>query len=691
MDKVLKDKGNDIKQNSADVDSHIKDAVVAKLGDRYDGLLYVSITEDAKKDPVTIFRLSQHVSRFIPNWEREKAFYKRLGLLADYFVHPDDRDYFLTQTRRDVILKRAENEQTVLVNFRSIVDSKHHDFQMSFTPDRDEEGKIIGVVVGLYNNDDVLKVQRDAIIFQKAIMQDIVCVFRVSFTRDIVYFPVIQMEDGKEVDISKRFGERIESLQEIIRRTAERDIHANDREKFINFFKIDNIKSCFENGESNPSIVCRTKNNKAGLWNYERFACFINKDDYNDDLYGICVAYDANVEVIRQKKLEEAKEEAESANRAKSAFLFNMSHDIRTPMNAIIGFTEKARRNINNPEIVEDCLNKVQKSNNFLLQLINDVLDMARIESGKMVLEEDIWNLPSRCQELADMLRSSMQEKGITFICNFEDIKHAFVWQDALRVRQIMLNILSNALKYTKSGGTVIFSTHEVPSDKNDYASFEFIIEDTGIGMSKEFLSHLFEQFSREKTSTEDNTAGTGLGMAIVKKLVDTLDGTVKVESEQGKGTKVTVNLSFRIAMPEHTGKAVETEADESFLVGLKILVVEDNDLNREIASDLLSEYGAIVDTAEDGMAAVKKLKRAETGQYDIVLMDIQMPNMNGYETTHVIRSLNKTVSSIPIIAMTANAFEEDKKKALESGMRGHVSKPIDVKELLQAIRSALD
>ncbi|MBR4808384.1 MAG: response regulator [Lachnospiraceae bacterium] len=690
MDKDIKDKGNDIKQKSADADSYIKDAVVAKLGDRYDGLMYVSRMDNEEEDPSTIFRLSPYVKRFIPNWEDDIPFIKRLDLLADYLVHPDDREYFLAQTRRDTLLKRAQNEQNIIVNFRSIVDSKHHDFQMSFTPDRNEQGDIIGFVVGLFNNDDVLQVQRDATIFQKAIMQEAICIFRVSFTRDIVYFPVIMKVNGKEVDISKRFGERIESFQEIIRRTAENDIHGNDRKKFRDFFDLQNIKSCFENGESNPSIVCRVKSDD-GQWDYQRFACYINRDDFNDDLYGICVAYDANLEVIRQKKLEEAKEEAESANRAKSAFLFNMSHDIRTPMNAIIGFTEKARRNINDPQIVEDCLNKVQKSNNFLLQLINDVLDMARIESGKMVLEEDVWNLPSRCQELADMLRSSMQERGITFVCDFDDIKNAFVWQDALRVRQILLNILSNALKYTKSGGRVDFSVHEVPCKKEGYASFDFIIEDTGIGMSKEFLSHLFEQFSREKSSTEDGTAGTGLGMAIVKKLVETLDGKINVESEQGKGTKVTVNLTFRIAMPEHTGKAVETEEDETFLVDLKILVVEDNDLNREIAHDLLTEFGAIVDTAEDGMEAIKKLKRAATGQYDIVLMDIQMPNLNGYETTHVIRSLNKTVSSIPIIAMTANAFEEDKKKALESGMSGHVSKPIDVKELLQAIRKALD
>lgn len=288
------------------------------------------------------------------------------------------------------------------------------------------------------------------------------------------------------------------------------------------------------------------------------------------------------------------------------------------------------------------------------------------------------------------MLMSSMQEKGIKFYCNFEDVEHEFVWQDALRVRQILLNILSNALKYTKTGGKISFTLREITSEKPDYATYEFRIADTGIGMSKEFLSHLFEQFSREKNSTEDTSAGTGLGMAIVKTLVETLDGKVNVESELGKGTTVTVTLSFRIAHPAQTGKDVETETDEAFMKGLKILVVEDNELNREIAEDLLKGYGAVVDTAEDGMAAVKKLKRAEPGQYDIVLMDIQMPNMNGYETTHVIRSLNKTISSIPIIAMTANAFEEDKKKALESGMSGHISKPIDVPQLLKTIRKSL-
>ena len=672
------------------INNAIRDSIMAKLGDDYEGIMYVTLKKNKAEDPAVVYRMSEDVARIIPGWDKAETFSQRVDMLANYLVHPADRESFLASTRREVLIERLENNMSYIVSFRGVVNSKFHDYQMKFTADRKENGKFKGLVVGLYNNDAGLKLQRDAYIYQKAILSTAQSFFRVVFTRDLIVYPIIEVHDGKQVNCSDRFGEQPLSFTELIRLVAETAVNSKDRKKFKEFFSLEHLKSCFEKGDTTPEIVCLAKNH-AGEWVYRRFTCFITSDEFTDDIYGMCVTYDANDEVIQNKKLEEAKEAAEAANRAKSSFLFNMSHDIRTPMNAIIGFTEKARRNLDNPEIVEDCLNKVQRSNTFLLQLINDVLDMARIESGKMVLEEDVWFLPSRCQELADMLMSSMQEKGIKFYCNFEDVEHEFVWQDALRVRQILLNILSNALKYTKSGGKISFTLREVACDKPDYATYEFRIADTGIGMSKEFLTHIFEQFSREKDSTEDASAGTGLGMAIVKTLVDTLNGKVNVESELGKGTTVTVTLSFRIAHPAQTGKDVETEDDEAFLVGLKILVVEDNELNREIAEDLLKAYGAIVDTAEDGIEAVKKLKRASTGQYDVVLMDIQMPNMNGYETTHVIRSLNKTVSSIPIIAMTANAFEEDKKKALESGMSGHISKPIDVPQLLKTIRKALD
>ncbi len=685
MDKVLIDKGSDIKQKSADVDSYIKDAVVAKLGDRYDGLSYVSITENAKEDPVTIFRLSQHISRFIPNWGREIAFYKRLKLLADYFVHPDDRDYFLAQTRRDVILKRAENEQTVVVNFRSIVDSKHHDFQMSFTPDRDEEGKIIGVVVGLFNNDEVLKVQRDAIIFQKAIMQDIVCVFRVSFTRDIVYFPVIQMEEGKEVDISKRFGERIESLQELIRRTAERDIHANDREKFRNFFKLENIKSCFENGESNPSIVCRTRNNKAGLWNYERFACYINKDDYNDDLYGICVAYDANVEVIRQKKLEEAKEEAESANRAKSAFLFNMSHDIRTPMNAIIGFTNLAKQSTDDPEQTGQYLEKILMSSNHLLSLINDVLEMSRIESGKIELDNSPCNLTQIMEDSAEMVRNLAESKNQDLSIDLSKLTDESIICDELRLKQILLNLLSNAVKYTPDNGRIEFSALEKDTAAPQRKIYEFHVKDNGIGMSPEFAARVFEAFEREKNSTVSGIQGTGLGMTITRKIVDMMGGTIDVDTAPGKGTEFTVVTEFEITSEDtRRPKAKPAMSTETDFSGKRLLLVDDMPTNREIAKAILRKIGFIVEEAFDGSQAVSMVEASAPGYYDAVLMDIQMPVMNGYEAAKKIRLIaDQKLASIPILAMTANAFDEDRKRALEAGMNGHVAKPINIKALM--------
>ena len=389
----------------------------------------------------------------------------------------------------------------------------------------------------------------------------------------------------------------------------------------------------------------------------------------------------------QQKELEEAKKQAEAANEAKSAFLFNMSHDIRTPMNAIVGFTQIARKNVTNRTVLEESLDKVETANEYLLRLINDVLDMARIESGKMVMEEVASSIPDKALELLDMLQSDIGDKDIKLVEDFSDIRNKFVWMDPLRVRQILMNLLSNSIKYTKPGGTIYFSISQIESDKAGYGKYLFRVKDTGIGMSPEFQRHLFEQFAREKTATLSGQQGTGLGMAIVKRLVDMVGGTIKVESAIGVGTSIEVCISFKLA-DEDASPIVDTKALESLkLPNLKILLVEDNEINRELAEEILTEHGIIVDTAEDGSIAVEKITKAKPGDYDIVLMDVQMPYMNGYEATKAIRALDGPYSHIPIIAMTANAFEEDRRKAFENGMNDHIAKPIDVSKLLESIR----
>ena len=392
----------------------------------------------------------------------------------------------------------------------------------------------------------------------------------------------------------------------------------------------------------------------------------------------------------KEQMLERALKEAESANKAKSEFFFNMSHDIRTPMNAIIGFTQLMRRHLGEPDREKQYLDKIESSSQYLLELINNVLEMSRIENGRLTLDENIWNAKEFNDILASVFEGQMAEKGITFTRTI-DVVHQNVYCDSLKLQEIFLNILSNALKYTPSGGSVSMELKEIPSTVPGHAKYQTIITDTGIGMSREYLPHIFETFSREKTSTEGKVMGTGLGMPIVKQLIDLMNGSIDIESEPGKGTKITVCLDHRIAT-EAEITAVERKSatvtdSQEFARGKRILLAEDNELNAEIAIELLSEYGFEIERASDGIICVDMLTKREAGYYDLILMDVQMPNMDGYKTTEVIRGLgDKKLSEIPILAMTANAFEEDRQNALAAGMNGHISKPVDVNKLIEEL-----
>ncbi|MGN0426484.1 MAG: ATP-binding protein [Agathobacter sp.] len=383
---------------------------------------------------------------------------------------------------------------------------------------------------------------------------------------------------------------------------------------------------------------------------------------------------------------------ANASNAAKSAFLFNMSHDIRTPMNAIIGFTELLEKHLDDKELARSYIKKIQTSNDFLLSLINNVLEMARIESGKTTLDETCWDAYAFYDTLYSLFDSQMKEKRIEFT-RTNQIEHPDVIWDETKLREIFLNILSNALKYTPSGGKVTMNMTELPSDRPGYVIYQTVIEDTGIGMSEEFLPHLFEEFSRERSSTESKLNGTGLGMPIVKKLVDLMQGTIEVESKAGRGTKITVTIPHRIAQAMDTQGLMEKaqEYDVNYFKGKRILLAEDNELNAEIAITILEDAGFEVEHAADGIICVDMMEKAEAGYYDLILMDIQMPNMDGYKATQTIRRLSDPKKAdITIVAMTANAFDEDKKNAYRAGMNWHISKPIKVDELMSALTEIL-
>ncbi len=382
---------------------------------------------------------------------------------------------------------------------------------------------------------------------------------------------------------------------------------------------------------------------------------------------------------------------AEAANRTKSIFLSNMSHDIRTPMNAIIGFTNIAKNEMDNPERLEDCLNKISTASNHLLSLINDVLDMSHIESGKTTLRLEKHNLREMFQSIKDIFGEQFAEKQIQFNMDMEKVEIWDVYCDKLKMNQVIYNLLSNALKYTNSGGRVDMKVIQKTGPNPERAYYEFHLKDTGVGMSPEFTEHAFQMFERERNYTESNIQGNGLGLAISKAIVDMAGGTIRVESELGKGTEFIIELNLKyVNIPENQHQQA-TISDQCFC-DKRILLVEDNELNREIARELLEVLKLKVEDAEDGIIAVEKVRQAESNPYDLILMDIQMPRMNGYQAAQAIRELdNPVLAAIPIIAMTANAFEEDRHRAFEAGMDDHVAKPIDMDVLKQAMAQILN
>ena len=403
-------------------------------------------------------------------------------------------------------------------------------------------------------------------------------------------------------------------------------------------------------------------------------------------------------EIEQDKNLRNALAAAEHANKAKTVFLNNMSHDIRTPMNAIIGFTALATAHIDNTELVLDYLKKIHTSGQHLLSLINDVLDMSRIESGSVEIEYAAVHLPDILNDLKTIIQGSSYSRQQKLSIDTQDILYEDIITDKLRLTQVLLNISSNAVKFTPAGGRISICVSEKPCNRDGFATVIFRVKDNGNGMSQEFRKHVFDSFSREHTVTENGIGGSGLGMAIAKNIVDMMGGTIQVESEVGKGTEFTVAFECKIAgaavkqepAPE-PGDLIKSENQKPQVEskrnykGKKALLVEDNELNREIATAIIKEIGLDVDIAEDGTDAVNMMSSAEGRKYDLIFMDIQMPKMDGYTATREIRTLDDPkCANIPIIAMTANAFEEDRKKAIKAGMNGHIAKPISADVILE-------
>lgn len=387
----------------------------------------------------------------------------------------------------------------------------------------------------------------------------------------------------------------------------------------------------------------------------------------------------------------EAADIANNANEAKTRFLFSMSHDIRTPMNAVIGYTGLAKKYIHDQDKVNSYLDKISHAGHELLALINQVLEMSKIESGKTELTEDPANVIAEAEAMIDVLSINANLSNVTVEIAINNLEHENVITDPECVTQILVNIMSNAIKYTRPGGNVCFTIDEQPSDVPGVSNFHFITKDTGIGMSQDFLAHIFDEFSRENSTTINKIQGSGLGMSIVKRLIDLIGGNINIESEPDKGTTVEVIIPMKISDHAYSDSQKANIADAAKLRGKRVLLVEDNEMNLEIAAEVLRSSGMLVETATDGDIALDMMnditERQDYRYYDFILMDIQMPRMNGFDATKAIRAIKIPVQyHLPIIAMTANAFEEDRQAAFAAGMDEHIAKPIDIAKLIQVL-----
>ncbi len=507
------------------------------------------------------------------------------------------------------------------------------------------------------------------------------------------------------------------SYSDTIEAFAYKGVYRQDRENFIRLLSIDTIRKTLE---KKNGFTFSFRSGNTGAPQYYQVKCVrIGSGRQMQILLGFANIEEERQEELRKRRLlEDALEQARHAVDAKNTFLSNMSHDIRTPMNAIIGFANIARAHSDEPDRVMDSLNKIIASSNHLLQLINNVLDMSRIESGRMVLEETWVDIREIVQEVTDLMKpeilSHRHEYEIRVAENIPDL----VLCDKLRVTQLLLNLLSNAVKYTPRQGRVRLSVAEGIGAPVGYFALEFVISDTGIGMSKEFQKRIFEPFERENNSTVSKVMGSGLGMSICKGIVDSMGGSMTIDSRQGRGSVVTVNLAMRYKGKDSgemqaTGIPSESAGRESFSSRYavfskaadapvrkkksetRILVVEDNALNREIAKELLEDEGYMVETAEDGETSINMIRRSDRGYFDAVLMDIQMPGIDGYEAARSIRKMHDNEHArLPIIAMTANAFEEDMERARSAGMNAYIAKPVEpeaIKLVLEQVMTPED
>ena len=647
------------------------------LGDGFDNIYYVDINDNS---------FIEFNARGVVKTLDAKTcmdFFEGFEPALEMVVYREDWEAVKDFVNKEKMLRGLEKERAVSVSFRFFIDGRlvYYRLKAAKTPDSDSH-----IVVTLENVDEeeTAKAERKAISNRdmaviSGLSDDFGCVVYVDCeTLSEIHYRFDSWFDKylpgwSEID---NFGERLNVLVNSIVHPADRDAfrEAIQRDKVLQAIERDHVYYVnFRLQVDNDDIYYQIK--------------FVQDETSKNHVIAGFHSVDA------ETKREMANlEKAELANKAKSAFLFNMSHDIRTPLNAMIGFTDMAVKNINDREKALDCLNKSKMASEHLLSLINDVLDMSRIESGKVELDVNPVDLDENGEDYIPILKSLAEKKNVGFEYLRHDIHNRYVYVDFLRLNQVLINVVSNAVKYTPSGGLVSVDVSQIPTDREGYGVYQFIIKDTGIGMSPEYQLHLFDEFSRERTSTVSKQQGTGLGLAITKRIVDMMEGSIDVESEVGKGSKFTIRVPMKLQEnPENVEQVrfAYSEQEPISFNGFKVLVVEDNELNLEISKDILESAGIVVESAKDGSIAVELLKEKGPDYYDCILMDIQMPVMDGFEATREIRKMYPD-KRIPIIALSANAFDEDRRKSIEAGMDGHLAKPIVIAQLEDSLKKFL-
>ncbi len=650
------------------------------------GILHFDLTADvclslngaAKKNMSTfpkhetVNRTLRHMVSFIPDLAEREAMYEKFSreaMMASY-------EKGNVEISRDTISYFDDGSiRAARVNAR---------LQMNPT-----NGHMEAILYGLDISDEVKKKERyeerlrEQITMFHALARDFLNVFLIHPDENQVY--ILKM-DGFVVPGLVRGSTTSYCYDDVLREYVESRVHPDDRAMIYDSWQMLVLQGKLKDTEEYEGNY-RTLID--GATHYYRYR-FVRLEGSNQIIAGF-QNIDSIIEGEKQKKetLAKALVAANQSNQAKTTFLNSVSHDIRTPLNAITGFTALAMNHLHDPDMVKNYLGKVTVASNHLLALINDVLDMSRIESGHIELEEKPVSLTHIYQDLETIIQNDIKAKGIHFFGEMKDIAHPTVLLDPMRMKKVLLNILSNAAKFTPEGGEIHFSIEEIGDAADGKGLYQFHIKDTGIGMSKEYITHIFEPFSREETATVSGIPGTGLGMSIASRIVKLMGGTITVTSEVGKGSHFVVTIPATRIVEEIREKENSEEPLEQIIEGKRVLLVEDNELNREICQELLEMAGFTVDTAEDGKIAVEKVREAPAGTYDVILMDIQMPIMDGYEATREIRCLVEgKKAGIPIFALTANAFAEDRRRAIEAGMNGHIAKPIDIPSLMKTLRN---